>query len=105
VLNKNMGDDFREGKLTLPVILAIRAADADERAFWQSALQVGMADFHAGTFARAQKLLQQHDVFSGVQSHAQHHANAAIAALSALPAHPLLDALAAIPTYVLTRSF
>ncbi len=42
-LNKNLGDDFREGKLTLPVILALRAADGAELEFWQSALHSEVA--------------------------------------------------------------
>jgi octaprenyl-diphosphate synthase len=38
-LGKTVGDDFREGKITLPVILAIRRADAAERAFWRRCLE------------------------------------------------------------------
>ncbi len=38
-LGKNVGDDFREGKITLPVLLAFRRGDAEERAFWKQCLE------------------------------------------------------------------
>jgi octaprenyl-diphosphate synthase len=40
-LGKNVGDDFREGKITLPVILAYRRGTAQERAFWKDAIENG----------------------------------------------------------------
>src|SRR6056297_1888653 len=41
VTGKNVGDDFRERKLTLPLIKAIAGADAEERAFWQRTIEKG----------------------------------------------------------------
>ena len=38
-LGKTVGDDFRDGKITLPVILAFRRGDAEERAFWRRTLE------------------------------------------------------------------
>ena len=40
-LGKNVGDDFREGKITLPIILAFRRGSEDERRFWRRALEKG----------------------------------------------------------------
>jgi octaprenyl-diphosphate synthase len=40
-LGKNVGDDFREGKITLPVILAFRRGNEEERGFWRAALEGG----------------------------------------------------------------
>ena len=40
-LGKNVGDDFREGKITLPVVLAFRRGSETERAFWRRALEEG----------------------------------------------------------------
>src|SRR6202158_87406 len=40
-LGKNVGDDFREGKITLPVVLAFRRGNDSERAFWSKALERG----------------------------------------------------------------
>ena len=57
-LGKNVGDDFREGKITLPVILAYAAGPEDERAFWRGALEDGGNDDDA--LVRARQLLEQH---------------------------------------------
>ena len=38
-LGKTVGDDFREGKITLPVLLAYAAGDATERAFWRRTIE------------------------------------------------------------------
>ena len=40
-LGKNVGDDFREGKVTLPVVLAFRRGGAPEREFWRRTLERG----------------------------------------------------------------
>src|SRR5207245_10168038 len=42
-LGKNVGDDFREGKVTLPVVLAFRRGSESERAFWRRTLEEGNA--------------------------------------------------------------
>ena len=41
MLGKSVGDDFREGKITLPVVLCYRRGNEAERAFWQRTLQDG----------------------------------------------------------------
>ncbi|WP_163364055.1 polyprenyl synthetase family protein, partial [Klebsiella aerogenes] len=43
-LGKNTGDDFREGKITLPVVLIYRRGTAEERMFWKEALENGVND-------------------------------------------------------------
>ncbi len=43
-LGKNTGDDFREGKITLPVILSYRRGTDEERAFWKGAIEGGASD-------------------------------------------------------------
>src|SRR5580698_10167163 len=40
-LGKNVGDDFRDGKITLPIVIAFARGDADERAFWRRTLEMG----------------------------------------------------------------
>ena len=42
-LGKNVGDDFREGKITLPVVLSFRRGSESERAFWRRVLEKGDA--------------------------------------------------------------
>ncbi|MCH8237662.1 MAG: polyprenyl synthetase family protein, partial [Proteobacteria bacterium] len=38
-LGKSIGDDFKEGKITLPVILAFRRGDDEDRTFWRRTLE------------------------------------------------------------------
>ena len=55
---KNVGDDFRERKLTLPVIRAVAAADDEERAFWERTIERGQQE--DGDLERALELLNRH---------------------------------------------
>lgn len=57
-LGKNTGDDFREGKITLPVILSYSAGNAEEKAFWKNALEDGNNDDQA--LAQALELITKH---------------------------------------------
>ncbi len=43
-LGKNVGDDFREGKVTLPVVLSYRRGTAEDREFWRQAIEAGASD-------------------------------------------------------------
>jgi octaprenyl-diphosphate synthase len=62
-IGKAIGDDFRDGKVTLPVIFAYAHANEVERAFWQHALESGEA-IGADELRRAKELLVKHDAFS-----------------------------------------
>ena len=57
-LGKSIGDDFRDGKITLPVVLAYRAGNETERAFWRRTLED--QDQHDGDLARAIELMNRH---------------------------------------------
>src|SRR5438477_679692 len=57
-LGKNIGDDFREGKITLPVILAFRRGNEEERHFWRGALEGG--ESAETDLQRAISLLSRH---------------------------------------------
>jgi hypothetical protein len=57
-IGKNTGDDFRERKLTLPVIRAVAAADAAERAFWVRTIEKG--DQGDGDLDHAMEILRRH---------------------------------------------
>lgn len=61
-LGKTVGDDFREGKMSAPVILALQNADDDEKAFWQRT--IAERDQQDGDLAHAQSLIQKHDVIA-----------------------------------------
>lgn len=102
-LGKNVGDDFREGKATLPVLLAFQRGDARERAFWSRALTAGAASDAA--FAEAQALMRRHGVLEAVMTQAQARATRAVAALAAFPDTPARAALSDLAQFCVHRRF
>jgi octaprenyl-diphosphate synthase len=101
VIGKNTGDDFRERKLTLPVIRAVAAADDGERAFWTRTIAKG--DQREGDFETARGMLERHGALVSTRDTALGWAATAKAALADLPAHPLRDMLADLADYVVAR--
>jgi octaprenyl-diphosphate synthase len=103
VIGKNTGDDFRERKLTLPVIKAVAKADAEERAFWVRVIEKG--DQREGDLAQAMANLRRHDAISASRSEALDWAARAKTALHNLPVHPLRDILSELADFVVRRLF
>ncbi|MBL4626628.1 MAG: polyprenyl synthetase family protein [Roseicyclus sp.] len=101
VIGKNIGDDFRERKLTLPVIRAIAAASDDERAFW--ARTIGKGQQKDGDLERAMGLLQVHGTLESTRVEAIAHVATAKAALADLPEHPIRGMLSDLADYVVER--
>lgn len=101
VIGKNTGDDFRERKLTLPVIKAVAKADAEERAFWTRVIEKG--DQQEGDLAHAIALMQKHGAMEASRVEALAWVAQAKAALTTLPAHALRDMLADLADYVVAR--
>jgi octaprenyl-diphosphate synthase len=100
-IGKNLGDDFRERKLTLPVIRAIAAADATERAFWDRTIGKGQQE--DGDLAQAMALLARHDTMESTRHTALDWAARARKSLEALPEHPLRASLADLAGFVVAR--
>lgn len=98
---KNVGDDFRERKLTLPVIKAVAKADADERAFWSRTIEKG--DQREGDLAHALDLLAKHGSMDATRADALRWTEKAKAAIVTLPEHPLRDMLYDLADYVVAR--
>ena len=101
-MGKNAGDDFREGKVTLPVVFARDAADEPERAFWRRVLGGERSD---DDFHRALALLKRHNAIGLTLDAAREHANRARGALEALPANAYREALADLPSFVVERAY
>lgn len=100
-IGKNTGDDLREGKLTLPVIRALAAADEEERAFWQRTIvrrQVEETDLD-----RARAIMARHGALESTRATALDWAGRAKAALAAVPAGAIRDMLADLSDYVVAR--
>ncbi|HHI71751.1 MAG TPA: polyprenyl synthetase family protein [Rhodobacteraceae bacterium] len=100
-IGKNIGDDFRERKLTLPLIKAIAKADAEERAFWVRTIEKGKQG--DGDLEFALELLHKHGALNDTRDVALEWADKAKAALDALPDDPIRDMLRDIADYVVAR--
>lgn len=98
---KNIGDDFRERKLTLPVIKAIARADAAERDFWSRTIERG--EQREGDLDHALSLLARHDALRAARADALDWAARARAALQPLPDHPIRDMLSELADFVTSR--
>jgi octaprenyl-diphosphate synthase len=98
---KNVGDDFRERKLTLPLIKAVAKADAEERAFWVKTIEKGKQD--EGDLEHAIALLNKHDALEETRVIALDWADKAKAALSSLPEGEIVEMLSDIADYVVAR--
>ncbi len=100
-IGKTPGDDFREGKMTAPVIIALMKADEDERKFWQRTL--GEKDQQDSDFAQAQKILKTHDALSQSLALARDYGDKARLALAEAPDHPLRALLDELIPYTIER--
>ncbi|WP_298858131.1 polyprenyl synthetase family protein [uncultured Sulfitobacter sp.] len=98
---KNIGDDFRERKLTLPVIKAVALADDEEREFWVRTIERGKQE--DGDLEHALTLLNKHGTLTATQSDALMWAAKAKDALAPLPAHEIKDMLGDLADYVVAR--
>ena len=79
-LGKTVGDDFREGKITLPVVLALRQAGEAERAFWQRTLE--RQEQQDGDLDHAIELMTRHGTLRATLDRARHYAETARRALA-----------------------
>ena len=98
---KNIGDDFRERKLTLPVIKAVALADDEERAFWVRTIERGKQE--DGDLEHALTLLHKHGTLTQAREDALMWAGKAKNALALLPKHEIKDVLIDLADYVVER--
>ena len=98
---KNIGDDFRERKLTLPVIKAVALADTEESAFWARTIEQGKQD--EGDLEHALALMAKHGTLEATEADARDWAAKAVAALDTLPDHDVKDMLSDLAEYVVSR--
>lgn len=98
---KNVGDDFRERKLTMPLIKAVAKANDEEREFWRRTIAKGRQE--DGDLEHAIGLLHKHGALHDTRTVANAEALRAKAALAPLPAHPVKDMLTDLADYVVER--
>jgi octaprenyl-diphosphate synthase len=102
-LGKSVGDDFRDGKVTLPILLAFARGDDEERAFWQRTLET--MDQQPGDLERAILLVERRDALAETAARARSYAAAAIDALAPFRDGPERRALIAAAAFSGDRSF
>jgi octaprenyl-diphosphate synthase len=101
-LGKNVGDDFREGKITLPVVLSYRRGSEDERAFWRRTLEDGNAT--DADLDHAIELMVKHRAIEDTVQRARHYGAIAKDALALFPASPMKEALEETVEFCIARS-
>ncbi|NIZ62687.1 polyprenyl synthetase family protein [Sedimentitalea sp. CY04] len=98
---KNVGDDFRERKLTLPVIKAVAQATDEERDFWKRTIEKGRQE--DGDLEHALGLMDKYGTLTATRDDAYGWANKAKDALTVLPDHPIRNMLHDLADYVVAR--
>ena len=99
LMGKNVGDDLAEGKLTLPLIQALKVAPARDQAFIRDAISARSCD----SIARISDIVTHCGALDYTRASAVTEGNQAIAQLDGIPANPYCDALRALTDYSLSR--
>jgi octaprenyl-diphosphate synthase len=101
-LGKNVGDDFREGKITLPVVLAFRRGSDTEREFWRRTLERGEAT--DADIEQAVALMTKHRALEDTVIRARHYGAIAQDALALFPTSTMKRALEETVEFCIARS-
>ena len=101
-LGKNVGDDFREGKITLPVVLSFRRGSEAERTFWRRTLEEGEAS--DADLEQAIGLVTKHRALEDTIQRARHYGAIAKDALALFPPSTMKEALEETVEFCINRS-
>lgn len=102
-LGKTIGDDFREGKITLPVILAFARANEAEKTFWRRCLEdMEQTD---SDLAHAIELMHRHGVLEDTAAYARAYASDARDALAIFPASPMKQEMLELIDFCVERAY
>jgi octaprenyl-diphosphate synthase len=100
-LGKNVGDDFREGKITLPIILSWRRGTDEERAFWRKAIENGETSDE--NLEKALGLITKYGGLTDTIARAEHYGAIARDALAPLPDGAHKEALMEVIDFCISR--
>ncbi|MBX9739037.1 MAG: polyprenyl synthetase family protein [Beijerinckiaceae bacterium] len=101
-LGKNVGDDFREGKITLPVVLAFRRGTDAERDFWRRTLEKG--EIGENDLEQALTTMRRHRALEDTVERARHYGAMSRDALEIFPASPWKQALLDVVEFCVSRA-
>jgi octaprenyl-diphosphate synthase len=102
-MGKGVGDDFRDGKMTLPVILAYARGAESERAFWRAA--IGGQNASDEDLVQAIHLLNSSEALADTVERARQYARRAIDALAIFPAGKAKSALTEAAEFAVSRAY
>ena len=102
-LGKTVGDDFREGKITLPVILAYRRGDDEERTFWRRTM--GELEQTDTDLNRAIELMEKHAALDDSVERARHYGAIARDSLGIFPDGETKDAMISLIDFCIDRPY
>ena len=102
LLGKTVGDDFREGKITLPVLAAFHAGSAEQQRFWRRVIEDNQQD--PEDLEHALELIESTGAIAATLRHAADYAARARAALLIFPAGEIRELLSAVASYTVSRA-
>ncbi|MGE0258722.1 MAG: polyprenyl synthetase family protein [Alphaproteobacteria bacterium] len=102
-LGKSVGDDFRDGKITLPILIAFARGDREERSFWRRTLEE--CDQHPGDLERAMRLVERRGAVAETMRRARTYADNAAAALACFPDGAMRRALIETTQFATARGY
>ncbi|MBP6011013.1 MAG: polyprenyl synthetase family protein [Alphaproteobacteria bacterium] len=103
MMGKAVGDDFREGKLTLPVILALAHANTDEAEFWRRTM--GQRQQTDADLTHAIHLIEKHHEITATLTKARTYTDEACRALNVFPDSPMRRALVDLAEFCVSRAY
>jgi octaprenyl-diphosphate synthase len=101
-LGKNVGDDFREGKITLPVVLSFRRGSEEERTFWRRTLEEGSV--RDGDVETALAIMRRHRAIEDTVERARHYGAMARDGLAIFPESEMKRALLETVDFCIARA-
>ena len=103
MIGKTVGDDFREGKVTLPVLLTYKKGTKQDQEFWKRTIERGI--FQDGDLEFAIKLMEQHGTFEEIKNLAEKYISTACDELACFPESATRQALADAARFCVSRVY